>query len=140
MNRLQKFCLLGVFSLETMSFHEAAQAQITPYLGKPHQIRPDLYRKQNDGTILETKTGDIYDMKGNLLKPATRFRSPNASSTSQLTPEQIRELAKALKTTSSISGQTTQESFCKMENGGININGRPLSSGEMATLRNELGC
>jgi hypothetical protein len=79
MNRLQKFCLLGVFSLETMSFHEAAQAQITPYLGKPHQIRPDLYRKQNDGTILETKTGDTYDMKGNLLKPAPRFRSPNSS-------------------------------------------------------------
>lgn len=50
------------------NFPKVAQAQITPYLGKPHQIRPDLYKKQNDGTILETKTGDIYDMKGNLLQ------------------------------------------------------------------------
>jgi VHL beta domain len=51
------------------SFPKTVQAQfITPYLGKPHQIRPDLYKKQNDGTILETKTGDRYDMKGNLLQ------------------------------------------------------------------------
>jgi hypothetical protein len=48
---------------------QVAQAQyITPYLGKPHQIRPDLYKKQKDGTVYDTTTGNIYDTKGNLIR------------------------------------------------------------------------
>jgi hypothetical protein len=139
MNRLQKLCLLGVFSLETMSFHEATQAQITPYLGKPHQIRPDLYRKQNDGTILETKTGDIYDMKGNLLKPATQFRSPNASSssTSQLTPERIREYANEPGYVTKLwRASTCYDGRSK----AVEIDGHRLSNSEMDILFEELKC
>jgi hypothetical protein len=68
-NQYQKFCFLGVFSLGAMSFHEVAQAQyfgssftpqfITPYHGKPEQIRPDLYGPNGSD-------------------PAPRFRSSNS--------------------------------------------------------------
>ncbi len=68
-----------------ITFPKVAQAQfITPYLGKPEQIRPDLYRKQNDGTVLERKTGDIYDRKGNLLRRGNgeSYSTPDSAPTS----------------------------------------------------------
>jgi hypothetical protein len=60
---------VSVAAILPTNFPKVAQAQfISPYVPRPEQIRPDLYKKQNNGTILETKTGDIYDRKGNLIQ------------------------------------------------------------------------
>jgi hypothetical protein len=85
MKRLQQICFFGSLLLGSVTFCDVARAQpITPYWGKPHQIRPDLYQRRNDGTILERNTGNIYDSRDNLLRPggganpAPRFRAPNS--------------------------------------------------------------
>jgi hypothetical protein len=71
MNQRQQFCFFGVLFLGTISLCDVSWAQFAPdpfFHRKPHEIAPQKYRKQNDGTILEMKTGNIYDRKGNLLQ------------------------------------------------------------------------
>jgi hypothetical protein len=62
---------LSILLLGSMNFSDVAQAQFIPdpfFWQKPHQIAPQKYRKLNNGTILETSTGNIYDRRGNLLQ------------------------------------------------------------------------
>jgi hypothetical protein len=78
MNHHQRFCFLGVLFLGAMNFSNFASAQFAPdpfFYRKPHEIAPQKYRKQNDGTILERKTGKIYDRKGNLLRRGNGSRA-----------------------------------------------------------------
>jgi hypothetical protein len=87
---------------------------ISPYVPRPEQIRPDLYKKQNNGTILETKTGDIYDRKGNVLR-----RAPNPSDTYNPTGQYVSYeqqkfcLSLLEKEFSSVWAQAYQQSGCK---------------------------
>lgn len=76
----------GVLVSGTVSFTSIAQAQFAPdpfFYRKPHQIAPQKYQKQNNGTILERKTGNVYDRKGNLLQQGNNTSYPAPSSTSQ---------------------------------------------------------
>jgi hypothetical protein len=83
------------------SMPKAAQAQfISPYVPKPEQIRPDIYKKQDDGTVFDTTTGNVY-RKRKLIRRGngsinntpsyTPRRAPNSSPsvTVNYTPEQI---------------------------------------------------
>jgi hypothetical protein len=112
---------------------------LVPVFNLPASAQNNIFYpiwNENWRLINEQQQQERYGNTNNNSAP--RFRSPNASSssTSQLTPEQIREVAKMLKTTSSRLAWTTQET-CKLN---IKINGRPLSSSEMSILKNELGC
>lgn len=82
MNHRQQILFLGFLFLGSMSHCDVVSAQwlTSPFFfRKPHEIAPQKYRKQNDGTIYERKTGDIYDRKGNLLRRGngTSYTTPN---------------------------------------------------------------
>jgi hypothetical protein len=78
MNQHQQVWFFAILFLGSMTFCDIAQAQFAPdpfFYRKPHQIAPQKYRKQNDGTILETKTGNIYDRRGNLIQRGNGSRA-----------------------------------------------------------------
>lgn len=71
MRKYKQIIPIGILVLGTMSFSDVVKAQFAPdpfFHRKPHQIAPQKYKKLNNGTILETRTGNLYDRNGNLLQ------------------------------------------------------------------------
>jgi hypothetical protein len=92
MNQRWRFCIFGVLLLSAISPYDAAQAQFAPdpfFYRKPHEIAPQKYQKQDDGTIFERKTGDIYDRKGNLLRRGNGESDSTPSGTYRLDSEDV---------------------------------------------------
>jgi hypothetical protein len=130
MSQRQNFCFCGFVLMGAMSLCEVAQAQI-PYTAppalywrKPEHIRPDLYGPNGSD-------------------PAPRFRSsdPSSSSTSEFSPEQVREFASKLNNQLNASPRKESKLRYICSGSGDSIfRSKGFSASDIVIFKNELGC
>jgi hypothetical protein len=130
MSQRQNFCFCGAMLLSTMSLCDVAQAQF-PYAPppaidylKPEQIKPDTYGPNGSD-------------------PAPRFRSsdPSSSSTSEFSPEQVREFASKLNNQLNASPRKeSQLRYICSGSGDSIFRSKGFSASDIVIFKNELGC
>jgi hypothetical protein len=143
------FAALVVASIFSASFAPQVKAQMVP------PVFPDQcgYRearcfRDRNGNMIDKRTGNVYNRRGRLIRygngPTTPTSNTSSSgsygngSASQLTPEQIRQLANAFNQAPPPLNQV-RSAICEGKT-VPSVQGRPLSASEMFLLKNELGC